>query len=69
MQFSLTRMKHYNRINMKKYHVIGRCGGPGTFWEGFEYELGSYRFYWQAWLKGNWHVNANPMRLARIEYK
>ena len=46
--------------------VIGRVGGPGTFWGGYEYSLGTYRFYWIAYLRGWIHVKQHPMRAVRF---
>ena len=50
------------------WRAIGRVGGPGTFWEGFEYSLGTYRWYCFAYLRAWWHFRVeNPLRIARIE--
>lgn len=54
---------------MKKYEAIGRVGGPGTFWEGYEYSLGFYPFAWMAWFVAHKHIRLNPMRMARVEKK
>lgn len=53
---------------MKRWKAIGRAGGDGTFWQGYEYTLGEYRWHWLAWLRAWWHVRVeNPWRAARIE--
>ncbi len=52
---------------MRSYAAIGRVGGPGTFWEGFEYDIGTYPFEWMAEVAARMHLWFFPCRLARIE--
>jgi hypothetical protein len=48
--------------------VIGRVGGPGTFWDGYEYPLGTYPCYWIAYLRGWIHVKRYPYRAVRFKH-
>lgn len=51
-----------------KYTAIGRAGGVGTFWSGYEYVLGVYRWRWLASLRAWFHVRIqNTWRMSRVE--
>lgn len=50
-----------------KYAAIGRAGGPPLFWDGYEYELGEFPFFFLAWIRAWIHVQMWPYRAAIIE--
>jgi hypothetical protein len=57
-------------MSPNRYSVIGQIGGPGTFWRGYGYDLGTYRWLWMAKLVAWFHVRIiNPWRAARVEDK
>lgn len=49
--------------------VIGRIGGSDTFWEGYEYSVGVFRWYWLAFVRGWLHITNKPFRAVRFEYE
>jgi len=51
---------------MAKFRVVGQVGGPGTYWDGYTYDLGSFPFFWMARLRARIHVLRWPYRVAHI---
>jgi len=47
--------------------VTAIVGGPGTFWEGYRYRLGSYRWHWVARLRGELHLLRYPYHAIEFE--